>query len=367
MAGSVRDLLNALFLALLLALPARAQEHDHAAMSAEGGDDVPRLELHGFFDVTASAARTSRAMGDTTSFGAALGQFDLFMSSRIAERVSFLGEVVLESDIDGRTSIDLERAYVRYAFSDRLRVAAGRTHSAVSDWYVKCHHGALLQATIQRPAPVRFEDEEGGGYLPAHAVGMELSGAERLGSLTLDWVANLANGRGDHSIDVETSGDRNLDKQIGGAFSLSSRGAREWRAGAALYHDRTPASPTMSSETDQDIASLHLSFKNSWVEQTGEWFVIRDLDRVTRLEQNHRLWYGVVTLGTRAWRPYAAVEGVRIDRADPYFADRADLDRLTFGLRHDLSPFNVIRGEYRNSTESGNRTHEFIVQTAFTF
>jgi hypothetical protein len=359
---------SAAVLALVLATPARAQEHDHAAMIAGSStNDSPRLEMHGFFDVTLSAARMQRANGDTTSLGAALGQFDLFLSSRIADRVSFLGELVVESELDGGSAVELERAYVRYAFSDRLRVAAGRTHSAVSDWYVTCHHGALLQPTIQRPAPVRFEDEEGGGYLPAHAVGLELTGSEALGDYTFDWVANVANGRGDHAKDVQTTGDRNRDKQIGASISLSSRGALQWRAGAALFHDRTAASPITGGETDQEIASLHLSFKRDWVEQTGEWFAIRDRDRLTFVDQHQHLWYSVMAFGNGAWRPYAAVEGVRVDRSDPYYADRTDLDRLTLGLRHDLNPFNAIRVEYRNALDAGVRTHEVLVQTAFTF
>lgn len=362
------SLVSAAGLALVLSAPTRAQEHDHAAMmAAEPGDGAPRLELHGFFDVTWSAVRMQRANGDTTAFGAGLGQFDLFMSSRIADRVSFLGEVVIESELDGASAIELERAYVRYAFSDRLRVAAGRTHSAVSDWYVTCHHGALLQPTIQRPAPVRFEDEEGGGYLPAHAVGLEFSGTEPLGDYTIDWVANVANGRSDHAKDVQTTGDRNRDKQVGASVSLSSRGALQWRAGAAMFHDRTAASALTGVETDQDITNLHLSFKHDWVEQTGEWFVIRDLDRGSFTAQHQHLWYSVVTFGNGTWRPYAAVEGVRIDRADPYYADRNDLDRLTFGLRHDLNPFNAVRVEYRNALDAGVRSHEVLVQTAFTF
>ncbi len=358
----------AIAIALSLALPARAQEHDHAAMmAAESGDGSPRLELHGFFDVTLRAAQMQRANGDTTTFGAGLGQFDLFMSSRIADRVSFLGELVVESDIDGSSSVELERAYVRYAFSDRLRVTAGRTHSAVSDWYVTCHHGALLQPTIQRPAPVRFEDEAGGGYLPAHAVGIELSGAQPVGDLSLEWVANLANGRGDHANDVQTTGDRNRDKQIGASVSLSSRAALQWRVGGALFHDRTAASPLTGGETDQDIASVHLSLKHDWFEETGEWFAIRDLDRLSRITQSQHLWYGVLSLGNGAWRPYTAVEGVRIDKADSYYADRDNLDRLTFGLRHDLNAFNAVRLEYRNALEAGVRSHEVLVQTAFTF
>src|SRR5262245_49461379 len=185
----------------------RAGEHDHGSMAMEPEGGGPRLDLHGFFDVVLGASRVKRAPADSTALGFALGQFDLFMTSRLAERMSFLGEAVIEAEDGGESSIDLERAYIRYSFSDRLRVSAGRTHSAVSYWYVTCHHGALLQPTIQRPVPVRFEDEVDGGILPAHAVGAELSGGELMGGLSLDWVANLANGRPAERSAVQTTGD----------------------------------------------------------------------------------------------------------------------------------------------------------------
>src|SRR5262245_34455153 len=345
----------------------RAGEHDHGSMAMEPEGGGPRLDLHGFFDVVLGASRVKRAAGDSTSLGFTLGQFDLFMTSRLAERMSFLGEAVIESEAGGESSIDLERAYVRYSFSDLLRVSAGRTHSAVSYWYVTCHHGALLQPTIQRPIPVRFEDEENGGILPAHAVGAEFSGHQGLGGLTLDWVANLANGRPADREQVQTAADGNRDKQLGGSLTLSGTGPLEWHLGGSAFHDRTPPAALTGSEMDQDIGSAHLAARHRVLDEIGEFFVIRDRDRGTGAEYTNRAWYGVVTVGPGRFRPYAAVEGVRIAPGDAFYAGLRDLDRGTFGLRYDVSPFNVIKLEYRNMLSDGERTHDVLLQTAFTF
>jgi hypothetical protein len=359
-------------LLVLLALPGRsatAQEHDHEHMLAEPSA-APKLDLHGFFDVTLRAARLTSGGRDSTALGSALGQFDLFMSSRLSDRISFLGEAVLEADEKGGGGIDLERAYVRYAFSDRLRVTAGRTHSAVSYWYVTCHHGALLQPTIQRPIPVRFEDEVDGGILPAHAVGMELSGRQALGDLSLDWVGNLANGRPADRTLVQTTGDANRDKQLGLSATLSAPGLVEWHAGGALFHDRTPADPATGLAMDQDIASAHLAMRAPWVDEVAEYFSVRDRERdavpALPATRNHA-WYGVVTLGPGTLRPYLAIEGVRIAAPDHFYAGLRDLDRGTLGLRCDVNAFNVVKLEYRNALRAGERTHELLLQTAFTF
>ncbi len=352
-------------LATTLVGPARAQEHDHEHMAAES-PTAPKLDLHGFFDITLRAAHMRSTGRDSSSFGTALGQFDLFMSSRLSDRISFLGEAVMEAE-EGAGSIDLERAYVRYSFSDHLRVTAGRTHSAVSYWYVTCHHGALLQPTILRPAPVRFEDEDEGGFLPAHAVGVELSGHQPVGALSFDWVANLANGRAADRSGVQVTGDHNRDKQVGMSATLGAGGALEWHAGGALFHDRLPAGAVTGAETDQDIASLHLALRHRWLDELAEYFDVRDRDRLAGTSSTSRAWYGVVTFGPGSWRPYVAVEGLRIAAADAYYRGTPDLDRGTLGLRYDVNAFNVIKLEYRNALRAGERTHELQIQTAFTF
>lgn len=345
----------------------RGQEHNHGQMIADASPVTPHLDIHGFFDVTLGATRVRRAAGDSTSFGSGLGQLDLLLTSRISERISFLGEVVLEAEDNGDNAIDVERAYARYSLSDHLHVSAGRTHAAVSYWYVTCHHGGLLQPTIMRPAPVRFEDETDGGYLPAHAVGLELGGHESLGDLTFSWVANLANGRPANRHKVQTTRDRNRDKQLGVSATLSGSGALEWHAGGSLFHDRAADDEGTGPEIDQDIASMHLALRHAWFNQVGEYFTIHDRDRGTHTEGTNRAWYDAVSFGPGPWRPYVAAEGMRIAAADSYYAGMPRLDRLTFGLRYDINAFNVVKFEYRNGQRAGERTHDLLLQTAFTF
>lgn len=365
--GSTAHVLLWMFFLAVVPSAARSQEHDHGQMTADASPETPHLDIHGFFDITLAATRVRRAAGDSTSFGSGLGQLDLLLTSRISERISFLGEVVLEAEDNGDTAADVERAYVRYSLSDHLRVSAGRTHAAVSYWYVTSHHGGLLQPTIMRPTPVRFEDETDGGYLPAHAVGLELGGRESMGDLTLSWVANLANGRPASRHQVQITGDRNRDKQLGLSATLSGSGALEWHAGGALFHDRAANDEGTGPETDQDIVSMHLALRHAWFDQVGEFFVVRDRDRTSQIESMNRAWYDAVSFGPGPWRPYVAIEGMRIDAVDSYYAGMPRLDRLTFGLRYDINAFSVVKLEYRNGQRAGERGHDLLLQTAFTF
>jgi hypothetical protein len=120
-------------------------------------------------------------------------------------------------------------------------------------------------------------------------------------------------------------------------------------------------------ETDQDIASTHLAMRHAWFDEIGEYFSVMDRNRIDGVRRTSHAWYGVVTLGPGALRPYAAIEGERIASGDPFYAGKPDLDRGTLGLRYDVNAFNTIKFEYRNALSAGERTHELLLQTAFTF
>src|SRR5207244_12772364 len=126
-----------------------------------------------------------------TSSCAAVGQFHLYLVSRLQRNLSFLGECVIETGEGGETGVDLERMYIRYAWSDYLHLAAGRTHTALGYWNEVFHHGTLLQPTVERPEALKFEDD--GGILPVHSVGIEVGGRAERDDWTLDYVGNIAN------------------------------------------------------------------------------------------------------------------------------------------------------------------------------
>lgn len=333
---------------------------------ADHAVSTPRLELHGFFDINLSAGTMRSSTGDSSSFQATLGQFDLYMLSRLSERISFLGELVIESEAASGSRIDLERAHVRYAIADWLQLIAGRTHSPISLWNVVYHHGALLEPTVARPGPVQFEDE--GGLLPLHAVGFELGGHLPAGPMRLQYTASVSNGRGAAPDEVQITQDQNRDKALGLALSwmLEQPFALTW--GGALHHDRIPSPDPVEGELDQNIFSAHAAARTDRFEALAEYFVVRDRDRVTGQSFDQRAWYGVVSSGSGRWHPYAAAERVKIDGRDRYFGPTlGSMQRVIGGLRLDVAESNVVKLEYRNTLQAGVRAHEIVLQTAFTF
>src|SRR5205807_5260083 len=184
-----------------------------AAMPGHGADagNGPRLQLRGYGDV---GWNTSDQKGSTNSF--ALGQFNLFITSRLTDRASFLSETVIEADEgNNQFGIDLERLELIYAVNDRLNLQFGRYHTGIGFYSTSYHHSALMQTTLGRPFLFDFEDH--GGIVPVHSVGMSATGilSNKLG---LHYIAEIGNGRNPRS-DVNPV--QNItDDNNGKAFNL---------------------------------------------------------------------------------------------------------------------------------------------------
>src|SRR5438552_4177395 len=159
-------------------------------MPGHGADSngSPRLQLRGYGDVGWSA---SDQKGATNSF--ALGQFNLFITSRLTDKASFLSETAVEADPGtNQFGIDLERLELIYAVNDRLNLQFGRYHTAMGFYNTAYHHSALMQTALGRP--FLFDSEDQGGIMPIHSVGMSATGivSSKLG---LHYIAEMGNGR----------------------------------------------------------------------------------------------------------------------------------------------------------------------------
>jgi hypothetical protein len=325
----------------MLATAAFGQTHDeHDAHDMMGAG--PQLTLHGFSDITLHFEKVPNgAGGDSTSNAFALGQFDLYFVSRLAANLSFLGEAAVELEHSGESALDVERVYIRYAWSDYLRVAAGRTHTALGYWNEAFHHGVLLQPTVERPEALKFEDD--GGILPVHSVGVEVGGTMGQGDWSLGYVGNVANGRGPTSDLVQGSTDLNRDKAVGVKLSLSKSGSRRFAIGPSFYRDVIPPDPVIvgrEGSMDETIYGGHMHYADDHVETLAEYYHLRHEDRLTSAVYNHEGWYALMIVTAGRWKPYGGVDRLAINTQDLFFNQgQRDLTRGTFGLRVDCNPF----------------------------
>src|SRR5262249_29865182 len=149
---------------------------------------APGLEtvrIQGFSDVQYQA--TDAKNGDHNSFS--LGQFNLFITNRLSNKVGVLAELVVEADDTNAVGVDLERLMLRYTAYDYLGLSAGRSHTAIGYYNTAYHHSTWLQSAVGRPFLFAFEDN--GGILPIHNVGLSATGRLPLPQLGLHYIAEV--------------------------------------------------------------------------------------------------------------------------------------------------------------------------------
>ncbi|MEE9281212.1 MAG: hypothetical protein V3V67_13655, partial [Myxococcota bacterium] len=162
-----------------------------------GRSGPPRLNLRGFGHVQYDLSRTSPRDGDPTeeTNHFTVGPLVLFISSQIAEDISFYSETEWDFSQDGKGKLDVERLMLNYAFAPWLNIGAGRGHTALGYWNQRYHHGTWLQTTTERPLIYAVPGD--GGLLPIHFAGLEFTGSFDTAAGLVSYHANVANGRGD--------------------------------------------------------------------------------------------------------------------------------------------------------------------------
>ena len=328
------------------------------------GGAFPHLQIRGFTDVS---FHTPAERGTSNTF--ALGQFDLFVSSRISDHVTMLSEVNFEAGEDNSVGVDLERMLVNFNVNDYLHVSAGRYHTAIGYYSTAYHHSAWLQTAVDRPLLFAFED--GGGPLPIHNVGLTANGAIPSGHANLHWVAEVGNGRSSRNSLVEpvqNVQDENNYKALNFAVYSHPDFLKGLQIGASVYHDRLM--PDGLPRVGQTIMAGHVVYEGGKFEWLNEFMVLR-----------HAVDGGPTfhtpagyTLISRKWgqfRPYFRYQFINSNLLDPIFPDLGLREGPGAGVRYDLNAFTAFKIQYDYSTHKTLTDYGVSnivrAQAAFTF
>jgi hypothetical protein len=356
------------------AAPAEAAQQQPATPAAEpvmhdmNLPGMPGMQFRGFSDIRYVSPEQN---GLAKTFR--LGQFNLFITSKLTDKFNVLAEVVVEADPANAMGIDLERLLFNYNANDALNLSAGRYHTAIGYYNTAYHHSTWLQTTVDRPFLFAFEDE--GGILPIHNVGVSANGAIPSGGLGLHYVAELGNGRTSRS-PLDEPVQNVQDEDNGKAFNLAlyaRPGAISgFQAGFSVYRDTLhPAvdynlTPFLQ-KIGQTIYAGHVIYQGSRLEFLNEAVVLR---HAVNAGPTYHIpaFYSQVSVPFGKFRPYFRYEYMNVPRNDPMFGDVGLRHGPLAGLRWDFSDFSAFKLEYfrlmfRDMTPiNGLRT-----QVSFTF
>ncbi|HEX4810765.1 MAG TPA: hypothetical protein VH325_17645 [Bryobacteraceae bacterium] len=351
--------------------------HDHMIELPGGG---PALKIRGFFDFDLGVGTDANPLiFPLAAYGTAVhntfqaGEFDLFMSSKLSDRLSFVSELVIGSDPTNYWGLDIERLQLTYKASKYFEISAGRYHSAIGYYNTAFHHGTWFQTATGRPFMYFFEDS--GGILPVHNVGVTTTGlvpgTDRLG---LHWVVEAGNGRNSDPAGQPVQNflsDRNHK-----AFNVAAYIAPEWarglQIGGSYYRDRMM--PVGIPHVQQDIESAYAVYITPTWEFMNEAVALNNrIDGQPRVFHTP-LMYTQLSRKFGMYRPFVRYQYVNSMQGDPVNIYTGRYTGPSVGLRIDFADYAAFKLQYNrlyqnsifpvvnNSTANGLDT-----QVAFTF
>lgn len=319
----------------------------------------PEFNVLGFGDIS----YISRDGSDQDGF--VIGQAVAHLTASLGHSFGVFGEFSLTAK-DSEYSVEAERLMVKYDFSDRFKLSAGRYHTPIGFWNSTFHHGAWLQTTTSRPEMVKF----GSKLIPIHFVGVLLEGSLANNELGLFYKVGFGNGRHSNIARAGDAGDINGDKAW--MLQVNSKPKKMFGldVGLGYYNDEVslPASPAVEESTISAYAAwtkespeLIFEYMHSEHELVTDSSVSGDVDA----------WYGQFAYRlpgrNSQWKPYVRVEKSDVAGSDPLLGSEGlDYDAGILGVRWDFNPYAAIKAEYRNEEfANGGRENNFRLQVSF--
>jgi hypothetical protein len=315
-----------------------------------------RTQIRGFVDAL------SYYQNGKVSFG--LGEQDLFITSEITERLSFLGETVFKFSLDSPTDFDIsvERIILKYNYAGNHSVLLGKHHTPVNYWNDTYHHGRVFFPTIDRP--LLF----GLGIIPLHTTGVSLQG-QNLGALRFGYDAMVGNGIG--SGDVV---DNNPFKSV--TLAMHVKPTDGLRLGVSLYHDNISKGgnahnhgggtvPVALTRLNQDIVTASLFCTDSVFSKKFELLV--ESSMVNSNSDSLGVQRAMATYAYAGLRltdkfiPYVRIDDVRFTNKEVYFM-RNNTQSFIGGLRYELNYLAVLKLEYQHA-----KSHMYATSDRVTF
>jgi hypothetical protein len=303
------------------------------------------------------------------------GEFDLFMTSKLSDHLSFLAEIVLGPDDTNVFGPDIERYQLTYRANPYFSASAGRFHTSIGYYNTAYHHGTWFSTAEGRPIMYLFEDS--GGILPVHMVGLSFTGEvphtdETIG---LHWVAEIGNGLSSNPYASESVqnfySDRNY-KATNLAAYIRPQLVPGLQIGGSWYHDginpTQAQNPLPVAEVRQNAESGYVVYFSAAWEFMTEGVLLSN--HVMGMQSSFRspMAYTQVARAFGIYKPYFRYQYVRDNPQDPINLLKGTYYGPSIGMRIDFATYAAFKLQfnhlYQSSQLAGNGLN---VQLGFTF
>jgi hypothetical protein len=333
------------------------------------------IKFQGFGELTYHASDLHKAeLGQFGNSGGpdgrfTIGDFDLFVTSRINDKTSFLAELVFGQGADQGFDINIERMVLTYSLNDYFKASVGRYHTADNYFNTVFHSGKWLQTTVDRPLVVDFAND--GGLLPTQAVGISLTGKIPSGKLGLNWVGEYG------SVDtirpnINDPNESTVDHGKSNGLTAAIYAKPDWLSGldvgGSFYHQHlTP--PSLTFAIDESVFSAHLAYLTPKYEFINEGFVIQHKIVGSNLTFNTPAFYTLFSDNVVGrWRPFVRFDYTNAAVDSPLYLDVGLRYGPAAGVRYDFNSYLSAKAQYTRTYRRLDPTFNvFSSQLAFRF
>ena len=296
-----------------------------------------------------------KAEGDNLSFG--YGEQDLFITSELSDRFSFLGETVFKYKNEFKVSV--ERIIIKYNYKGNHNILIGRHHTPLNYWNDTYHHGRLFFPTISRPEIFSAK------IIPIHTTGISFQGYN-LTKIKFGYDIMIGNGIGSPEI---TDNDDNKSISIG----LHSKPIGGLRIGASGYFDKISAGAKIpGGEAAEDIVQQIFSGSVAYFNFESPYEFLAEVSHATNATDS---------LGSKQASAFYIYAGYKIGKLVPYmrydnifyqnsemFYKKNNVEMVVIGLRYEYNYLTVIKLEYQyDEKESSGFSNSINLQVAVGF
>jgi hypothetical protein len=303
-------------------------------------------QIRGFID-----ALTTHDKGKI-SFG--FGEQDLFITSDLNDRLSFLGESVFKFTPSSPTefSVSIERIVIKYNIAGNHNFLIGKHHTPLNYWNDTYHHGRVFFPTIERPLLFAAE------IIPLHTIGASLQG-HNLGRLKFGYDVMLGNGIG--SSEIEDN-----DRQKSLTVAMHIRPTERLRFGASYYYDIISKgvlthlhSTPLTGQVNQNLFTGSVSYFGKKFELLAESTL--GIDR-TDSTGSKKTFASYVYTGYRVADklvPYVRFDNLHYQIGELYF-NKNNITSIVVGMRYQINYLAVIKLEYQHMHSEFDRTDDKV-------
>jgi hypothetical protein len=311
-----------------------------------------KTEIRGFVDALSSYEKGK------VSFG--FGEQDLFITSELSDRLTFLGESVFKYTPSSPTefSVSVERIVIKYNFQGNNNIIIGKIHSPLNYWNDTYHHGRVFFPTIERPLLFAAE------IIPLHTTGISFQGHD-LGKIKFGYDVVVGNGLG--SADVLDN-----DKRKSVALAVHIKPVDKLRIGVSYYNDAIAKGSTVNNKTinwkvNQNLFTGSVAYFGNKFEVLAEGtFGINKTD--TTGSRNTLASY--IYTGYRITEkliPYIRLDDLQYDKGEVLF-DKNNTTSIVAGMRYEINYLAVIKLEFQHQqAEIEGNTNTITAQFAIGF